>query len=179
MRSQLSRLSILPVFNVIASGVIIALSSLPAYCLHYCFHSRRNNVYSRKGENESYKSSFKNSGRPREICFQGEEFWAEEKKNISWLSATSPVPNSSTPLVTEKETFHKLNSRREADTGIALWQILQLQNMQLVPHHVGHDFWISVVTYLPKSPITVSLRLVILYSSNPMSLNWEHIILEK
>lgn len=25
-----------------------------------------------------------------------------------------------TPLVAEKETFHKLNSRREADTGIAL-----------------------------------------------------------
>lgn len=57
-------------------------------------------------------------------AFKEKNFELKRKKYIFWLSATSPVSNSSTPVVTEKETFHKLKSRREADPGIALWQIL-------------------------------------------------------
>lgn len=86
--SQLSRLSILPTFNV-TNCIIIALSSLTAYCLQFFFYSRRNNVYSRKGKNESCKSSFKNFGRPIQIRFQAKELWTEgKKKNLDYL----PLP---------------------------------------------------------------------------------------
>lgn len=67
-------------------------------------------------------------------CAKFKHATGHRERNISWLEG----------------------QERGNDNGIAPWQILQLQNLQLVPHGLGYYLQISIVTYLQKSLFKIS-----------------------
>lgn len=71
------------------------------------------------------------------FAFKEKNFELKRKKNLDYL----PLP------LYQIKAHHKSQRKdysmawrvgQENDTGIVLWQILQLQNLQHVPHSLGH-----------------------------------------